>query len=51
MDKIKGKIKETAGALSGNKKLELEGKAQQIKGDVKGAAASGKRAIKDAAKR
>jgi uncharacterized protein YjbJ (UPF0337 family) len=36
-DKIKGAIKETVGKVTGDKKLEVEGKADKLKGDVKGA--------------
>lgn len=34
-DQIKGKIKEAAGVLTDNEKLENEGKADQIAGDAK----------------
>ncbi|MFJ9777896.1 CsbD family protein [Kitasatospora sp. NPDC101157] len=34
-DKVKGKAKETAGKAVGNERLEAEGKADQVKGDVK----------------
>jgi uncharacterized protein YjbJ (UPF0337 family) len=33
-DKAKGKIKQTAGNLSGNKKLEVEGKRNEAKGQA-----------------
>lgn len=33
-DKLKGKIKETAGKITGDEKLESEGKAQRAKGSV-----------------
>ena len=36
-DKIKGFVKELAGKVTGDKKLETEGKADKLKGDVKGA--------------
>jgi uncharacterized protein YjbJ (UPF0337 family) len=36
-DKIEGKAKEVKGAATGDKKTELEGKAQGAKGDVKDA--------------
>ncbi len=36
-DKIKGQIKETAGKATGDKKLEAEGKADQVVADIKGA--------------
>ena len=31
----KGKLKETVGKVSGNDKLRAEGKADQVKGDIK----------------
>jgi uncharacterized protein YjbJ (UPF0337 family) len=34
-DQLKGKVKEAAGSLTGNKKLEREGKADQAVGKVK----------------
>jgi uncharacterized protein YjbJ (UPF0337 family) len=34
-DQIKGRVKEAAGALTGNEKLKSEGKADQAAGDVK----------------
>ena len=34
-DELKGRVKEAAGALSGNKKLKREGKADQAVGKVK----------------
>lgn len=37
-DKAKGKAKEALGNLTGNDKLKREGKADQAKGTVKGAA-------------
>ena len=50
-DKVKGKIKQAAGAVAGNKKLELEGKVDQARGAVKGAVKDVKRAVKVAAKK
>jgi uncharacterized protein YjbJ (UPF0337 family) len=35
MDKTKGRLKEAAGAVSGNKNLKAEGRADQRKGTVK----------------
>ncbi|WP_406142177.1 CsbD family protein [Streptomyces sp. NBC_01089] len=35
MDKIKGKAKEAAGKMSGDKRQETEGKADQAKGKTK----------------
>lgn len=34
-DKIGGKIKEAAGKITGDKKLEVKGKLQSVKGEVK----------------
>jgi uncharacterized protein YjbJ (UPF0337 family) len=51
IDKVKGKIKQTAGALGGNKKLEREGEVDEAKGEVKGAVAKVKHAVKDAARK
>jgi len=45
-DKVKGKIKRAAGALTGNKKLGREGKIDQAKGKVKGAVEDAKQAVK-----
>jgi uncharacterized protein YjbJ (UPF0337 family) len=38
IDKAKGRAKEAAGALSGNKRLKDEGRADQAKGSIKDAA-------------
>ncbi len=51
IDKVKGKIKQAAGSVSGDKKLEREGKVDQAKGKVKGAVEDVKHAVKDASKR
>ena len=37
-DKVKGRVKEAAGALTGDKKLKNEGKADQAVGSVKNTA-------------
>jgi uncharacterized protein YjbJ (UPF0337 family) len=50
IDKVKGKIKQAAGSVSGDKKLEREGKVDQAKGKVKGVVEDVKHAVKDAAK-
>jgi len=50
VDKTKGKIKQAAGVLSGDKKLEREGRVDRAKGQVKGAVENVKQAIKGAAK-
>ncbi len=34
-DELKGRVKEAAGALTGNKKLKREGKADQAVGKIK----------------
>jgi len=36
-DKAEGELKDTGGKLTGDKKMEWEGKAQKVKGDVEGA--------------
>lgn len=47
-DKVAGKTKEVAGHVTGNKKLETEGKVDQIKGAVHNAAGDAKDAGKEA---
>jgi uncharacterized protein YjbJ (UPF0337 family) len=47
-DKMKGKVKETAGVATGDRELEAEGKADTFKGNVKEKIEDAKRAIKDA---
>jgi uncharacterized protein YjbJ (UPF0337 family) len=42
----KGKLKETAGKVSGNDKLRAEGKADQVKGNLKQAGEKLKDAVK-----
>ena len=42
----KGKLKETVGKVSGNDKLRAEGKADQVKGDIKQAGEKLKDAVK-----
>jgi uncharacterized protein YjbJ (UPF0337 family) len=37
VDKAKGRVKEAAGAVSGNKRLKNEGRADQAKGSAKNA--------------
>jgi uncharacterized protein YjbJ (UPF0337 family) len=39
LDKLKGRVKEAAGALLGDKKLKRQGRADQLAGRVKDAAA------------
>jgi uncharacterized protein YjbJ (UPF0337 family) len=48
IDKIKGRIKQAVGDLTGNKGLKREGKGDELKGKVEGAAKDVKHAIKDA---
>jgi uncharacterized protein YjbJ (UPF0337 family) len=47
-DKVTGKTKEAAGHVTGNKKLETEGKADQVKGAVRNLAGDVKDAGKEA---
>jgi uncharacterized protein YjbJ (UPF0337 family) len=51
IDKAKGKIKQVAGTLTGDEKLEREGQVDQAKGAVKGAIEDVKHSIKDAFKK
>ncbi|MFF7755287.1 CsbD family protein [Streptomyces sp. NPDC007971] len=46
-DKIKGKAKEAVGKAIGNERLQAEGKADQVAGDVKQAGEKAKDAAKD----
>jgi uncharacterized protein YjbJ (UPF0337 family) len=50
IDKVKGKIKQAAGTLTGDEKLKREGKVDEAKGKVKGAVEDAKQAVKDAVK-
>jgi uncharacterized protein YjbJ (UPF0337 family) len=50
-DKVKGKIKQAAGALTGDKKLERNGEVDEAKGELKGAVANVKQGVKDAVKK
>jgi uncharacterized protein YjbJ (UPF0337 family) len=50
IDKVKGKIKKAAGAVTGDKPLEREGRVDEAKGKVKGAVEEVKHAVKDAVK-
>ena len=47
LDKLKGKVKETAGVVTGDRELEGEGKLDQIKGKVKDVAGNIREGIKD----
>jgi uncharacterized protein YjbJ (UPF0337 family) len=46
-DKAKGRIKEAAGALTGNRKLKNEGKVDQVAGNVKDATEKAVDKVKD----
>ena len=46
-EKVKGKVKETAGRAVGNERLTAEGRADQAKGDAKQAVEKAKDALKD----
>ncbi len=50
VDKAKGRVKEAAGALTGNKQLKREGKVDQAAGKVKAAAEKVVDKVKDAVK-
>jgi uncharacterized protein YjbJ (UPF0337 family) len=45
-DKVKGAVKEGAGKLTGDKRTEAEGKADQAKGEAKNAASNVKEGAK-----
>jgi uncharacterized protein YjbJ (UPF0337 family) len=47
-EKVKGKIKEVTGHITGNDKLENEGKLDQVKGSAHNAIGNTKEAGKDA---
>jgi uncharacterized protein YjbJ (UPF0337 family) len=47
-DKIKGRVKEAAGALTNDKALKREGKIDQLTGDVKEAAEKAVDSVKHA---
>lgn len=51
IDKVKGKMKQAAGAATGDKKLQREGQVDQAKGKAKGAAEELKHAVKSAIRR
>jgi uncharacterized protein YjbJ (UPF0337 family) len=50
IDRAKGTIKQAAGIVAGDKKLEQEGKVDEAKGKVKGAVEEVKHAVKHAVK-
>ena len=47
IDKAKGRVKQAAGKLVGNKKLEREGERDELKGKVEGAVEDVKHELKD----
>ena len=49
-DKMKGAVKDTAGKLTGDKKLQAEGKLDKAKGAAHNVAGDVKDAVKDADK-
>jgi uncharacterized protein YjbJ (UPF0337 family) len=51
IDKVKGKIKQAAGNLSGDRGLKVEGKIDVAKGNAKGAVEEVKHAVKAAAQK
>ena len=51
IDKVKGKIKQAVGGLTGDKKLEHKGEVDSAKGKVEGAVEDVKHAAKSAAKK
>jgi uncharacterized protein YjbJ (UPF0337 family) len=51
IDKTKGKIKQAAGSLTGNQRLENEGKVDEAKGNVKGAVEEAKHVVKEGLKK
>jgi len=51
IDKAKGKIKQAAGILGGDKKLQNEGKVDEAKGKLKGSVEDVKHAVREATKK
>jgi uncharacterized protein YjbJ (UPF0337 family) len=49
-DKAKGAVKDAVGGLTGDTKLQAEGKLDKAKGAVRSAVGDGKDALKDAKK-
>jgi uncharacterized protein YjbJ (UPF0337 family) len=47
LDNIKGRVKQAAGALTGNKRVEAEGAVERVKGAAEEALEKAKRKIKD----
>lgn len=50
-NKVVGKVKEMAGKLTGNERLEAEGKAQQVGGTVQGKVGEAKDTVRGTVKR
>lgn len=48
IDKVKGKMKQVEGDLTGDRARHAEGRIDELKGDVKGAFEDAKHAVKDA---
>ncbi|MER7757888.1 CsbD family protein [Kitasatospora sp. NPDC097643] len=46
-EKAKGKVKETAGRATGDRTIEVKGRAEQVKGDLKQAGEKVKDASRD----
>jgi uncharacterized protein YjbJ (UPF0337 family) len=51
IDKAKGKVKQAAGILGGDKKLQNEGRVDEAKGKLKAGVENVKHAVRDAAKK
>ncbi|HEY2068784.1 MAG TPA: CsbD family protein [Rhizomicrobium sp.] len=49
-DQAKGAVKDTAGKVTGDQKLQAEGKADKLKGKVESAVGGAKDAIRDASR-
>ena len=47
---VKGSVKEAAGKLTGDKKLEAEGKGEKVGGKVQNAVGGAKDSVRDATK-
>lgn len=46
INKVKGKVKQAAGALTGNRKLKQEGRRDELKGKAEGVVKKMKAAVK-----
>ena len=49
-DKIKGSVKETVGKVTGDKKIEAEGKMDKVKGHIKDAVHEANESVKESTK-